>query len=332
MKEKYSKPSSLYPVPEGHSSASRFEQVLRNGDFALTSEISPPDSVDPQEVYRRVRLFDGFVDAINVTDGSGAHCHMSSVATCSLLSRIGYSPIFQISCRDRNSIAIQGDVLGVAALNIGNVLALSGDGVQCGDHPWAKPVFELDSVSLLKTLRIMRDEKRFISGRKIDIPPNIFIGSSINPFRAPIENRIFQLEKKIKAGAQFIQSQYCCDIPMLKNFMRQARDLGLDKKAFILIGIGIIPSAKTAIWMRKNVPGVHIPDSFIKRLQGAKDQHEEAIKICIEHLQQVKEIEGISGIHLMAYRQEEYIGEVITKSGILGTRVPWALNKTTEKN
>ncbi len=317
-------PGSPLPEKEGHVSLGRFERVLRAGDFAVTSEIAPPDSAEAEAVYRRAQVFDGAVDAINATDGSGANCHMSSVAVCALLSHIGYSPILQISCRDKNRIAIQGDILGAAAMGICNVLALTGDDVSAGDHPEAKPVFDLDSISLLTTLRTMGEESRFLSGRKLTVAPRVFSGSSINPFVPPIESRVLQLQKKIEAGAEFIQSQYCFDMGVLRSMMKRAVDLGLTEKAFILPGVGTLASAKTARWMRSNVPGVHIPDAIIKRLEGAEKQKAEGQKICVELMQEVKEIEGVSGVHVMAYRQEEYVTEMVKASGVLGNRVAWA--------
>ena len=315
---------SPLPTIAGHVSHGRFERVLRAGHFSVTSEIAPPDSADAEEVYRRAELFDGAVDAINATDGSGANCHMSSVAVCALLSHIGYSPIFQISCRDKNRIAIQGDILGAAAMGVCNVLALTGDDVSAGDHPEAKPVFDLDSVSLLSTIKTMRDESRFLSGRKLDLAPKIFAGSSINPFVPPVESRVLQLKKKVEAGAQFIQSQYCFDMDILKSMMKRAVDMGLAEKTFILPGVGTLASAKTAKWMRTNVPGVHIPDDIIRRLEGAEKQKREGQKICIELMQQVKEIEGVSGVHVMAYRQEEFVAEMVAESGVLDGRKAWA--------
>ena len=169
----------------GHSSRGRLERVLRRGEFAVTAEFSPPDSADGEDVHDGARVFEGWVDGINATDGSGAHCHMSSVAVCAILTRIGFSPVLQISCRDYNRIAIQGAVLGAAALGVGNVLCLTGDGVQCGDHPEAKPVFDLDSISLLTVIRAMRDESRFLSGRRLTTPPRVFLGAAENPFAPP---------------------------------------------------------------------------------------------------------------------------------------------------
>lgn len=316
-------PGDPLPRLDGHVSHGRFERVLRAGHFAVTTEIAPPDSADPDEVLKRASLFDGYVDAINATDGSGAHCHMSSLAVCAILTRIGYSPILQISCRDRNRISIQGDTLGAAALGVCNVLCLTGDDVGAGDHPEAKPVFDLDSVSLAQTLRTMREKSEFLSGRKLDLEPRLFIGSSINPFVPPIENRVDQLAKKIAGGAEYIQSQYCFDMDILRDFMKRAVDMGLAEKAYILIGVGVLPSARTASWMRDNVPGVNIPDAIIKRLEGADKPLREGRNICVEIMQELKEIEGVAGVHVMAYRQEKWVGDVVKRSGVLGGRKPW---------
>ncbi|MGD0187598.1 MAG: methylenetetrahydrofolate reductase [Roseiarcus sp.] len=307
----------------GHSSRGRLERVLRRGEFAVTAELDPPDSADPEDVYARARIFEGWVDGINATDGSGAHCHMSSVAICALLTRVGYSPVLQISCRDYNRIAIQGNVLGAAALQVGNILCLTGDGVQCGDHPEAKPVFDLDSTSLLAVIRRMRDEGRFLSGRKITTPPRVFIGAAENPFAPPYDFRVLRLAKKIAAGAQFVQTQYCFDLPLLQQFMAKARDIGLDEKCFILVGVGPLASAKAARWMRANVAGVHIPDAVVARLEGAKDQRAEGKRICIEMIQQLREVKGVAGVHVMAYRQERTVSEIVHASGALEGRAPW---------
>ncbi len=317
-------PGNPLPEIEGHVSCGRFERILKGGDFAVTTELAPPDSADRTEVFHRAAMFNDVVDAINATDGSGANCHMSSVVVCALLSHIGYSPILQISCRDKNRIAIQGDILGAAALGISNVLALTGDDVSSGDHPEAKRVFDLDSISLLTTIIKMREESSLLSGRKLKEPPRMFAGSTINPFVPPIKSRVLQLEKKIDAGAGFIQTQYCFDMPMLVDFMAKAVDKGLTERAFILPGVGTLASAKMAKWLRKNVPGVHIPDSIIKRLECANDQKKEGQKICTELMQKVKEIDGVSGVHVMAYGQEKYVAQMVKDSGVLGDRKPWA--------
>jgi len=314
-----------YPLPilPGHSSPGRFERVLRAGAFAVTAELAPPDSADPEEVYKRARVFDGYVDAINATDGSGANCHMSSIAVCALLTRIGYAPVMQISCRDKNRIAIQGDILGGAAMGVCNMLFLTGDGVQAGDHPQAKPVFDLDSVSLLQIARGMRDEHRFESGRRITFAPRVLLGAAENPNVAPIEHRARRLAKKIAAGAQFIQTQYCFDMTLLRRFMIAVEDAGLLDRVFILIGVGPLRSAKAAEWMRSNVPGVHIPDAIVARLRGASDEAREGRNLCVDLLQELRTIRGVNGAHIMAYRQEESVAEVIDRSGVLAGRRPW---------
>jgi len=314
-----------YPLPilPGHTSPGRLERVLRAGGFAVTAELAPPDSADPEDVYRRARVFDGYVDAINATDGSGANCHMSSLAVCALLTRVGYAPVMQISCRDRNRIAIQGDILGGAAMGVCNILCLTGDGVQVGDHPQAKPVFDLDCISLLTIARTLRDEHKFESGRKITFAPRVFLGAAENPSAPPYEWRALRLAKKVAAGAQLIQTQYCYDTVLLRDFMRRAEDLDLIGKTFILIGVGPLRSAKAAEWMRTHVPGMHIPDAIIKRLAGAEDQAREGRNVCIELIQECRSILGVSGVHVMAYRQEESVAEAIDRSGVLAGRVPW---------
>ncbi|MFT5504334.1 MAG: methylenetetrahydrofolate reductase (NADPH) [Gammaproteobacteria bacterium] len=315
--------SKLLELKEGHSSRGRFEHLLRAGEFVVTAELAPPDSALADDVYDRARVFDGYVDGMNATDGSGAHCHMSSVAMCALLTNVGYSPVLQISCRDKNRIAIQGDVLGAAAMGVTNVLCLSGDGVQVGDHPEAKPVFDLDSMSLLQTIKTMRDESTFLSGRKITSPPQLFLGAAENPAAPPVDFRPFRLAKKIAAGAQFIQTQYIFDVDQMREFMHRSRDLGLLEQCFMIPGVGPLASARTAIWIRNNVPGIHIPDSIIKRLEGAENPKAEGQKICVELIQQMREIEGVSGVHVMAYRQEEAVAGIIKTSGVLGDRAPW---------
>ena len=316
-------PGENLPILPGHTSPGRFERVLRAGQFAVTAEIAPPDSADPADVYQRAALFDGYVDAINATDSSGANCHMSSMGICSLLTRRGYAMILQQSCRDRNRIAMQGDILGAAAMGVCNILCLSGDGVESGDHPEAKPVFDMDSISALGMVRHMRDEQQFLSGRTINSPPRLFLGAAANPFAPPLDFRPHRMAKKIAAGAQFFQTQYCFDVERFKTFMAQVRDLGLLEQAYVLAGVGPLASAKAADWIRRNVAGVHIPDAVIDRLAGAQDQKQEGVDLCVDLIEQVREIEGISGVHIMAYRMEDRIGEIVTRSNALAGREPW---------
>jgi methylenetetrahydrofolate reductase (NADPH) len=306
------------PQPE-LTSGSRLERVLRSGLFAVTAELNPPDSADPQEVYEAALVLSEVCDAINATDASGAHCHMSSVAICALLTRAGYEPVYQVSCRDRNRIAIQGDLLGAAAMGVHNVLCLTGDDVSVGDQPGAKPVFDLDSIQLLSTARIMRDRAIFLSGRKLTSPPRLFLGAASNPFAQPFEWRPLRLAKKVQAGAQFIQTQYCFDVPRFRAFMDRVRDMGLDEKVFILVGVGPLRSERVAEYMRTNVPGVRIPDEVVERLRKTPKERkrEEGKKICVEIIEQVREIPGVAGLHVMAYRQEELVAEIIQEAGLL---------------
>lgn len=314
-----------------YKSEGRLERVLRSGRFAVTAELDPPDSADPQEVYDAAVVLSAVCDAINATDASAAHCHMSSVAICALLTRGGYEVIMQASCRDRNRIALQGDLLGAAAMGVNNVLCLTGDDVTTGDQPQAKRVFDFDSIQLLQTLRVMRDRGMFLSGRKLSVPPKLYLGAASNPFVQPYEWRPKRLAKKVAAGADFIQTQYCFDVARFREFMRQVRDLGVHEKAFILVGVGPLRSVKAAEYMRTQVPGVVIPDEIIERLRKTPKsrQREEGKQICIEIIQQVREIEGVAGVHVMAYRQEELVAEIIEEARLLPR--PWQHGKDETK-
>jgi len=203
------------------------------------------------------------------------------------------------------------------------MLCLTGDGVQAGDHPQAKPVFDLDSLSLLNIARELRDQHRFQSGRKISYAPRVFLGAAENPMAPPVAHRALRLAKKVAAGAQYIQTQYCFDLERLREFMRAAEDLGLLEQVYILVGVGPLRSAKAAEWMRSNVPGMFVPDALIKRMAGASDQVREGRNLCIELIQELRTIKGVSGVHVMAYRQEESVAEVIERSGALAGRQPW---------
>lgn len=303
---------------------SRLERVLRSGRFAVTAELNPPDSADPQAVYERALVLAEVCDAINATDASGANVHMSSVGVCALLTRAGYEPVLQVSCRDRNRIALQGDLLGAAAMGVRNVLCLTGDGVQAGDQPEAKPVFDLDAISLLRMASTMRDQGRFLSGRALEAAPHFFLGAAANPFAPPFAFRAQHLKKKVDAGAEFIQTQFCFDIEAFKQFMASVRELGLHERAFLLAGVGPLRSAKSAEWMQANVPGVVIPEAVVRRLRGvpADRQRQEGKRLCTEIIQQLREIPGVSGVHVMAFRQEELVAEIIEAAGLLPRRRP----------
>lgn len=295
---------------------SRLERVLRSGRFAVTAELHAPDSADPEDVYRNALVLSEVCDAINATDGSGANCHMSSMGCCALLTRAGYEPVLQVSCRDRNRIAIQGDLLGAAAMGVQNVLCLTGDDVTAGDQPEAKRVFDFDSLQLLRTAKIMRDEGVFLSGRKLTTRPRFFLGAAANPFAPPREFRHLRLAKKIEAGADFIQTQYCYDVPVLQEYMRRVRELGLHERVYILVGVGPLRSEKAAEFMRTKVPGVWIPDGVVERLAKTppKRKRDEGMQICVEMIEEVRQIEGVHGIHVMAYRQEETVAEIVERA------------------
>ena len=315
----FNDPNEIRPYedpPPGCVAGSVLEMALRAGKFAVTSELNPPDSADPEDVFKAAAPLAEVSDAINATDASGANCHMSSLGICALLTRMGRGSVYQISCRDRNRIAIQGDVLGAAAMGVRNVLCLTGDDVGAGDQPGAKPVFDLDSVMLLRMIRTMRDDGVFLSGRKITRPPRLFLGAAENPCIEPLDWRPERLAKKVEAGAEFIQTNYIFDIPRFEKFMARVRDLGLDKRVFILAGVGPLASAKAARWMRSNVPGIHIPDAVIERLEKAQNPGKEGTELCIEIMQRIREIPGVAGVHIMAYRREHLVREIVERSGV----------------
>jgi 5,10-methylenetetrahydrofolate reductase len=252
-----SDPAFQPPVGErivGDAEAGPFERACRSGNFVVTVEVAPPDSADPQALLARAEKFKGLVDAINITDGAGGNCHMSSVAASAILAAHGYAPVYQIACRDRNRIAIQGDILGAAALGVKNILCLTGDDVSQGDHPQAKPVFDLDAVSLLHIARGMCDRGEYASGRKLETPPDLFVGATANPFVPPHVDRIANLEKKIVAGARFIQTQFCFDLQLFEAFMAEVRRRELHRRAHIIVGVGTLGSAKALKWMGDHVP------------------------------------------------------------------------------
>lgn len=296
-----------------------FEAACREGGFIVTVEIAPPDSPDPAVLRKRAALFDGLVDAINITDGAGANCHMSSVAAASVLASTGLTPVCQVGCRDRNRIALQGDVLGAAALGVRNVLCLTGDDVSQGDHPEAKPVFDLDAVNLLQMLRDMRDRGMYASGRKLDQAPTLFLGATANPFVPPYTERVANLERKIDAGAQFIQTQFCFDLDRLRRFMDAVCRRGLHQRASILVGVGTLGSAKALRWMAEHVPGVHVPIALTERIAAAADQRAEGRRACVDTIRALRRIEGVAGVHLMGHRNESVLAQVIVEAGLRRT-------------
>ena len=308
-------PVSRQPMRSG----SRLERALRSGRFAVTAELDAPDSADPQDVYRNAMVLSKCCNAINATDGAGANCHMSSIACCALLSRAGYETVLQVNCRDRNRIAIQGNLLGAAAMGVKNVLCITGDDVSVGDQPGAERVFDMDSIHLLRTARTMRDQGVFLSGRRITTPPRLFLGAVASPCAPPYDWRPERLAKKVEAGADFIQTQFCFNVERFREYMQRVRDLGLHERVFILIGVGPLRSERAAEYMRTKIPGIWIPDEIVERMAKTPKarQQEEGIRICVEIIQQVREIEGVHGVHVMAYRQEEAVAEIIERADLL---------------
>ena len=301
------------------TSDSRLEKILSNGDFAVTSECGPPRGVDPDSVRKKGELLKGSVDVVNVTDNQTSVVRMSSFSAGVILKQLGIDPVLQMVTRDRNRIAIQSDILGAAALGINNILCLSGDHQKFGDHPGAKNVYDLDSIHLIQTVKHMRDEGKFLGGDELTIPPRFFIGAAANPFADPFDTRVIRLAKKIAAGVQFIQTQCIFNIDRFKEWMEQVRDRGLHEKVHILGGVTPMKSVGMANYMKKFVPGMDVPDELIARIKGVEKEKrsEEGIKIAIETIQQLKEIEGVHGVHIMAIEWEEMVPRIAEQAGLL---------------
>ncbi len=291
----------------------KLKKNLENKKFVFTAETSPPDSTDKHDVLKRVTCLKKIADAVNVTDGASAKSHLSSLVVSSILVDNDIEPIMQLTTRDRNRIAIQSDLLGGWTLNIKNILCIYGDQVSSGDQPEAKEVRDLETLGIIQTAQDFKTKKIFPSGRKVFSSPEYFIGAADTPFNIDKNFDCKNLLTKIKSGANFFQTQYAYDFDILKNYMNRLNDFGVTENAYYLVGLGVIKSSKSALWMNKNLFGINIPDKIINRIENSKDQEEEGIKICIELIQQYKEIKGIHGIHLMGYHQEEQIANVISE-------------------
>lgn len=300
---------------------SRLEKSLREGKFTITAELGPPKSGDAEVIRKKAALIGESVTAVNVTDNQTAVVRMSSVAGAFILLEAGIEPVVQIVCRDRNRIAIQSDVLGAAAVGIRNVLCLTGDHQKFGNHPQARGVFDLDSVQLISMLRKMRDEARFECGEEIKnskkdppAPPQLFIGAAENPFGDPLEMRILRLGKKIAAGADFVQTQPVFDLNRFSQWMEGARREGLHSKAFILAGVMPVKSHRALEYMRKNVPGVMVPEELIERMKNASEPREEGMNVCVETINLIRKMEGVRGAHIMAVEWEESVPEIVKRA------------------
>lgn len=300
-------------------SGSNLERVLSAGHFAVTCECGPPKGADVEHLEKKIALVKGFVDAANVTDNQTAVVRMSSIAASSFLVKNGVEPVMQMVTRDRNRIAAQSDLFGAYALGIRNMLCLTGDHQTFGNHPKSKNVFDLDSLQLLDVVRTIRDQGVVNSGDPVEGGVKMFLGAAANPFADPFEFRVIRLAKKIDAGADFVQTQCIYDMPRFREFMRMACDMGLDKRCYILAGLTPLKSAGMAAYMNKNVSGITIPEDIIKRIRSVQktEQAEEGIRLLLEQIEEVREIPGVAGVHIMAIEWEERVQEITQRAGLL---------------
>jgi methylenetetrahydrofolate reductase (NADPH) len=297
---------------------SKLEKVLAAGHFAVTSECGPPRGSDPEVITKKANLIKDHVDAVNITDNQTSVTRMCSLAACIRLKLLGVEPVLQMVTRDRNRIALQSDILGAASFDIHNILCLSGDHQSFGDCKTGQNVHDLDSMQLIQAVKQMRDDAKFLGGDEIKRPPQMFIGAAANPFADPFEIRVPRLAKKISAGVEFIQTQCIYNLDKFEQWMALLRDRGLHKKVHILAGLTPFKSAGMAKYMKNRVPGMDVPDEVVKRIAGVpKDkQPEEGINICIESIQRLKEVEGVSGFHIMAIEWEEMVPEIVERGGL----------------
>jgi methylenetetrahydrofolate reductase (NADPH) len=303
-----------------NATGSKLQRVLQAGHFAMTAETSPPDAASAEIVLDRVQCLKGVADAVNVTDGASARVHMSALAAAAIMVREEIDPVLQLTTRDRNRIALQGDVVGASALGIHNFLCLTGDKMLAGDQPEAAEVFDIDSGALMRQMRDMRNLGIYPSGREINPPPTLFLGGAEVPSDPDPDWSPARILAKIANGAQFFQTQYCFDLGIVERYCHRLVEEGITEKADFLIGIGPLASAKSARWMDANLFGVDIPEAIIKRLDAADDQKAEGRAICAELLQGFSEIKGCAGAHLMAPHQEAACSQVIEESGLLKLR------------
>ena len=312
----------------GYKSGSTLEKILRAGKFAATAELGPPKNADAEVIRKKAAQLKGVADGVNITDNQTAIVRMSSIAAAALSAQNGVEPIMQMTCRDRNRLAMQADMLGAYALGIRNLLCLSGDHQQFGNHPMAKNVYDMDSMTLIQMVKALRDGPKFQGGEEIKgVNPRFFIGAAENPFADPFEFRPYRLAKKAQAGADFIQTQLIYNVPKFREFMKRVVDLGVHEKVYILAGVGPIKTAGAAKYMRDQVPGMDVPTEIVERMEavgkGIEDKkekaaaaREEGIKICVELIQQMREIPGVAGVHIMAIEWEEAVRPILERAGL----------------
>ncbi len=306
-------------------SGSNLEKLLTAGEFVITGELGPPKGTDIELVREKAALLKGNVDAFNITDNQTAVVRMSSIATAALVVQMGGEPIMQMVCRDRNRIAMQSDLIGANAMGIKNMLCLSGDHQTFGNQPYCKNVFDIDSIQLLQTVKRMRDENKILDvEEEMEGEFDMFIGAAANPFAEPYEFRPYRLKKKVEAGVDFVQTQCIYDMKIFREYMKAVVDMGLHEKCYILAGVTPLKSGGMARYMANNVAGIIIPDEMIQRMVGAPKGKgaEEGIKIACEQIEELREMEGIAGIHLMAIEWEHRVNEIVTQAGLLPRPIP----------
>jgi len=298
---------------------SRLEKVLNTGGLAVTSECGPPRGAVPDKIREKAAMLKGYVDAINVTDNQTAVVRMSSMAACIFIRQMGLSPILQMVARDRNRLAMQSDIIGAYSHGVDTMLCLSGDHPKFGDHPMAANVYDIDSVQMVQMVRKMREEGKFQGGGDIENPPKMFIGAAANPFADPFELRVLRLAKKVAAGVDFIQTQCVYNLDKFEQWMAQVCERGLHEKVHILAGITPMKSAGMARYMKNKVPGMDVPDELVNRIAGVpkEKQAAEGLTIAVESIQRLKEVEGVSGFHIMAIEWEEKVPEIVDRAGLL---------------
>jgi methylenetetrahydrofolate reductase (NADPH) len=298
---------------------SKLQKVIQAGHMAVTSEVGPPRSAEGSIIEEKGHLIKDYVDAINVTDNQTSVCRLCSLASCIRLKLMGLEPVLQMVTRDRNRIALQSDILGAASFGINNILCLTGDHQHFGDHANAVNVFDLDSIQLIQTVKMMRDEGKLIGGHEFQAKPTMFIGAAANPFAGPnVEMRVARLAKKAAAGVQFIQTQCIYNMDTMKTFMKIMVDRGLHEKVAILAGITPMKNVGMARYMQKRVPGIDVPEDIVERLKGVpkEKQADEGINIAVEQIEELKEVEGIRGFHIMAIEWEEKVPEIVERVGL----------------
>jgi len=295
---------------------SNLEKVLEAGHFAVTAEIGPPMSANPESLREHARMLKGYADEFNLTDNQTAIVRLSSLASSVVCLQEGIEPVMQMVCRDRNRIAMQSDLMGASALGIRNLLCLSGDHQTFGNQREAKNVYDIDSIQQLMIFRKMRDERKLWGDVEIEEGPRVFLGAAANPFGDPFEFRVTRLAKKVSAGADFIQTQAIYDMDRFERWMEGVRERGLDRKVHILAGVVPLKSVGAARYMKNKVAGIIVPDEIIERMKKASDPKKEGIRICIEQIEHLRSIKGVHGVHIMAIAWEEKVPEIVREAGL----------------